>query len=448
VCIDPQAFVELLDRANYLASGEKKLPWAKKVDTAAIRGRLRKVKPPPPRGALKEERIIEGTKVSPGRVLGPVLFGAQGRRPEDFDGAVMVSPSVHPDDNTYLYHTSGIVTTGGSILSHAGLLAMQFRKPSMIVDGKWRTSSKGEPILLYYPLDFTEKTERTNGYQVSMRRNIHYREHRLHEGDLVVLDANNGFLRVLGQGRDALVLHENLCHFGKVCQRLFKTSDDRKFLEIRGERLKTLYHIEKHLSKLVDPVLACHVIHELLLGEHLSGIAKNVNENARLLSRILDNPKVGDTCRAYLLATARQLADRYRTLAGAIRQRVPSSNDPVEILTWRLREIRLGQVLKITKRITDQIGKSDRSSRKRRGGRRILWLFEAGFEFFPDIGWKAANLAEIERIGGNGLTPPWFVITDAAFREVMDRPLGCRFSQSGEFSPDIPLKEAIQIYNR
>jgi pyruvate,water dikinase len=361
-----------------------------------------------------------------------------------------------------------------------------------------------------------------------MRDDIHYREHVLREGDLVVLDANNGFLRVLGQSRDASILHENLQHFGMVCHRLFRTTDERKFLEIRGERLKILYHIEKHLSKLKRPVLACHVIHELLLGEHLSGVAKNVNENARLLSRILENPMVGDICREYLLTTARELANRHRALARAIRDLATSSTDLVEVLTLRLREIRLRQSLneileamkasnfdfhevqdaidahesvneiirmrlevlrtrlmqeiessdefnkmgasrrhllrrlmrlnavlgssqthdRLTDRIRIEIEKEDRSARIQYKDRRILWSREAGFEHFHAIGWKAANLAEIERIGGGGLTPPWFVITDVAFREVMDQVLGSRYKKSEPLRPDMTLREGIQTILR
>jgi len=521
---DPQQFAALLAGAYYPVSAEKSDEQQVRIDAAAIRARFGSENPSPPHGTIEGERLIKGIKVSPGRTLGTVLFGTRERTPGEFKGAILVSPSVRPEDSTYLYQAAGIVTTGGSILSHAGLLAMQFRKPSMIVNGKWRVSGRGDPILLLYPLDYREKIEHLNGCRVVKRHDIHYRELPLREGDLVVLDVNNGFLRVLGQSRDASILHEHLQQFGIVCRRLFRTTDERKFLKIRGERLKILYQIEKHLSQLNQPVLACHVIHELLLGEHLSGVAKNVHENARLLSRILKNPKVGAICRRYLLMTAGELTNRHRMLARNIRDLAPSSTDPVELLTLRLRETRLRQSLneiieamqasgfdfhtkageiaaspsvdemirprleilrtrlireiesadeprrehaslrhllrrltrlnailgnlkthdQLAERIQIRIAGQDRAARRRYSEQRILWSHEAGFELFPAIGWKAANLAEIERIGGAGLTPPWFAVTDVAFREVMAQLLIGRFKKRGRLKPGMTLGEGIQ----
>jgi pyruvate,water dikinase len=36
------------------------------------------------------------------------------------------------------------------------------------------------------------------------------------------------------------------------------------------------------------------------------------------------------------------------------------------------------------------------------------------------IGWKAANLAEIERLAGGDVIPPWFAVTNKAFMEALD----------------------------
>ena len=43
----------------------------------------------------------------------------------------------------------------------------------------------------------------------------------------------------------------------------------------------------------------------------------------------------------------------------------------------------------------------------------------ASIELTPLIGAKAANLAEIGSLLGGELVPPWFAVTDTAFREVL-----------------------------
>ncbi|HSD66029.1 MAG TPA: PEP/pyruvate-binding domain-containing protein, partial [Vicinamibacteria bacterium] len=64
----------------------------------------------------------------------------------------------------------------------------------------------------------------------------------------------------------------------------------------------------------------------------------------------------------------------------------------------------------------------DESARRALRDRRVVTPEEAGFALHPLIGWKAANLAEVARLGG-GLVPPWFVVTDHAFGEALDAPL-------------------------
>ena len=100
---------------------------------------------------------------SPGRAVGRALFGTEGREPEDFDAAVLVAPSVRPEDNTFLYHARGIVSTGGGILSHAGLIATQFRKPALIVSGEWQREPDGSSTLLYRTPEYREERREVEG---------------------------------------------------------------------------------------------------------------------------------------------------------------------------------------------------------------------------------------------------------------------------------------------
>ena len=84
---------------------------------------------------------------------------------------------------------------------------MQFHKPALLVAGDWTTYGEGQSALSFRSLEYREEVEHIRKYRVAMLRDIHERESRLYEGDLVVLDADGGFIRVLGQDSDALALH-------------------------------------------------------------------------------------------------------------------------------------------------------------------------------------------------------------------------------------------------
>ena len=78
---------------------------------------------------------------------------------------------------------------------------------------------------------------------------------------------------------------------------------------------------------------------------------------------------------------------------------------------------------------------SDDSAARACAERSVLWPEDGGFELHPRIGWKAANLCEMSRLGEAGLVPPWFVVSDAAFARVLDVSLG---------APAPSLRQAIE----
>ena len=92
-----------------------------------------------------------------------------------------------------------------------------------------------------------------------------------------------------------------------------------------------------------------------------------------------------------------------------------------------------------------RLATEDANNLQRRCKSRILEPADGGFEIHPLIGWKAANLAEVSRLDAKHLVPHWFVVTDHAFRTVLESPVDRR----GDV-PDIEgiatptLREAIQ----
>lgn len=499
---DAVEMASLLRGNNYSVPAQRLSAADLLEEVQRIRDSLRGAKPLRRPAPLPGERILSGLRASPGQAVGRALFRTAGRIPDDFDGAVLVAASVRPEDNTFLYHAAAIVSTGGGILSHAGLIAAQFHKPALIISGEWQQESDGNPILRYHTLEYREEEREARGLRVWIREDLREREHVLREGDLVVVDAGEGTMQVLGQDRDALSLHEGFRQFAKANQLLSRASAGPEILSFRGRRLRARHQIEKILLRLADPVLTCHAVRELLAGERLAPREGNRDEIVHLLSLLLNNPRVGPAAREHLLRLTGELERRYGVRRKKALAQIPGSPDLWEILILRLDLLRLQrarqgaaaslagcgipapspgdeeiaeidrmarQRLKemrreIAARISNlperegenarrrhllrQIGRidelldtppearepfqeqhrrlaaSDAEIRKTFAGRYLLTPGECGLELYPLIGWKAANLAELERLTGPGLVPPWFVVADHAFREVLDASIG------------------------
>jgi phosphohistidine swiveling domain-containing protein len=511
----------LLRSNNYLDIGPEPSIVDAKKEAGKIIKNLRGIFPPQKPVPLPGERIITGLRASPGRTIGKAVFGTAGHNPEDLDGAVLISASVRPEDTTFLYHAAGVVSTGGGILSHAGLIAAQFHKPALIISGRWQREHDESLTLFYTTLEYSVQKKEIEGCTVCIRRDLQVREYCLREGDLIILDAGEGRLRALGQERDALALYEGFRLYGKTNQLLTGVSDQRKILSLRGRKLLARHQIEKTLGRLTDPILARFAVYELLLGKILSDHGTISSERAYLLKIILNNPSLEVDARNYLLQITRELDKRCTDLFKKAIKYIPASLYLHEILSLRLDvlnlqnnrkstavslqecgiEIPLLDILSITEvdllvrnrlgklsselthkvqKLADAIydarlrhllrqldrvdqilgtgeidrkpfdnirvnlAKKDEADRHKFESRYVISHEEGGFEQFPVIGGKAANLAEIERLTDTGLVPPWFVVTDRAFRDVLERPLDSSVKGSSKaFQKASTLRQAI-----
>ncbi|MCE5241941.1 MAG: PEP/pyruvate-binding domain-containing protein [Syntrophobacteraceae bacterium] len=512
--IDASEFAELLWLNNYLTSGMESVKTDACRDAEATLACFHRMNPLHRPSPIPGDNLIEGLKASPGRAVGKALFGTRGRMPEDFKDSILVAPSIRPEDNTFLYHSAGVVTIGGGILSHAGLIAVQFHKPALIISGQWQESAAGAPFLLYSTIEYREQEMHIRGYEITIRRDVHKRQRRLREEDLVVLDADEGILRVLGQDREVLSLHESFRQFGEASHQLAKSSDEWDILTYRGRRLRSRHQIEKHLTHLTEVLLAHHAVQELFIGKHLSDGDGGKNEKVRFLAILLANPAVGQHARDFILDISRNILNRYHDRSEEAGKRLSVSNSPYEILSLRLQTLHLCQALEDTssslvdcgfkpievdttaareisqlayerlaflrrdlvrsihaahsrqadnfrlRHMVRQVQRldsvldtpeadrapiddlkariiaNDDSARIRFSDRWVLSPDDGGFELFSLIGWKAANLAEVQRLGGSSLVPPWFVVTDRTFQEVLDSPLDRAIVSSDGFSAD------------
>jgi len=499
-CSDTVAFVAILRLNNYLAEGPEISQAEARTAARNILDELAAGALPVEPGPLPGERLLTGLRASPGRVVGPVVFGTQGRLPRDLAGAVLVSPSVSPDDTAFLYHAGGVVSTGGGVLSHAGLMAIQFHKPALIIPGRWRTEEDGSRTLCYRVPEYREEEREVAGMSLSIRKQVREREHLMVEGDLVILNASRGTLRVLGHDREAFAVYDGLRNLGEAVARLEEATDDREVIALRGRRIQARHRLEKLFARVGDVVLARWAVREMLMGGLVPGVGGGRADRGVLLHVLLRNERVCDASRVFLKRTCADLDRRLAATTAAAETSIVNARFLIDGLQPRIDVLRLrdsveeaaacvgsgtevpeaaptrtdhiddlarsslqrmrGRLLaEVTTRNADEpevrhlvrqierldavVGASDSDREEiERVGERLVLREEAalrscadkivlgprdcGLELIQVVGSKAANLGEIERLAGRDLVPRWFVVTDRAFRLVLEHPPGSR----------------------
>jgi phosphohistidine swiveling domain-containing protein len=518
-CLDPGLLASLLRRNNYIVA-DPAPETSVGEESALIADEIRQSRAQRRRFAVPE-KVLRGIGASPGQAVGRVVFGTAGRAPENLDGAVLVSPAVRPEDTIFLYHAAAIVSTGGGILSHAGLIALQFRKPSLVIEGRWQLEPDGSLSLRYLSRRYREREETIAGLDVVIREDEQRQERALREGDLVAINATDGIMTILGQETDVLSLHDGFRQFAKAGKALAEVAEEQEQLAARGRRLRARHQIEKILRRLNDRALAEHAVGELFLGDRMSGDETADRERTQLLRLLLTNPHVGETARGSLKRLSANLRDDFRAACDRARHLLPSAASIWDVLELRSHYLRLrnrldgvqavlrecgisgsapdagigleidrmaaarlqeicavataeaetllhsgchaarlrhlhGTIVRVSElvgcrpedvRVAGQlrfhVDSCDEASRHSLARRRIVLPADGGLELGRMAGLKAANLAEIERLAGTGLVPPWFAVTDFAFQEVLDSPLDGFSLAAQEFPAGTSVRQAI-----
>jgi phosphohistidine swiveling domain-containing protein len=485
-------FIDTLPKINFASDQQKASVFLDEINHSAL---------PSGKAPLRGDRVVMGLKASPGYTVGKVLFGTEGRNPQDFRGSILVATSIRPEDTTFLYYANGIISTGGGILSHAGLIAMQFRKPALIITGKWQTDANGRDVLILKSIDYKIIHKSVTGYRVSIRTDIQEKEYSVREGDLLILDSRSGNLRILGQDNNILALYEGFRLYNSANEALSIVNGEMDILFLRGRLLRARHQLENVLRRCSDPVIARYAIFEIMLNGPESGINMRSADKFYLLSVLLKNRNSSDEAREYLMQIMIDLGSSFAESVHKAFNDMPSSQYVFEILYLRLDIIhqmhavesarkallacdieyphlenfnqdqleslvhsrlaylkrklleqiryiadkraddyRLRHLIRQVDRINGIFPVSNRRSLVINSAREkmadidsvkcenfsnhlIIESKNCGFELYNYIGWKAANLAEIERLGKEDLVPPWFVVTDLAFSQMMQTPI-------------------------
>jgi phosphoenolpyruvate synthase/pyruvate phosphate dikinase len=425
---------------------------------------------------IPDEKIITGLRASPGRAAGRVLLGSAGRAAGDFREHIFAASSVSPGENTIIYHSSGVIATGGGILSHAGLIATQFKKPALIISGEWKQQN-GTLLLLYRTLEHDTREKKLDGYNLTMYYNFREREYQMQDGDLVVLDADNGFLQNYGQERDTITLFDNLKSLGIINEEITNVEDLKELLVLRGRKLHYRHQLEKLLKRISEPSLIKFAVQEILTGNFLDGRKSTPGERTYLLSLFEHNDKAIKPAGDFISEITCELKTRYIKAYTQAEKIIPAAQYIYEVIIPRLEVLRLYHLLKnlfpseedikdiyvinslsairlqelrdsFSKRVLEFTGYPDKkrfirhlskqidridillnasveteeqpTETKNISDKYIITSEDGSFEFAQFTGWKAANLAEIEWLSGKGLVPPWYVVTDNVFQFLLD----------------------------
>lgn len=337
ICTDYKLLEKILIHNNYINRKHHILRLIPKKRAEELREHFKGIYPQRRPVPLKGEKLIRGVKASPGRATGRVLFSTTNRQPADFEGAILIANSIRPEDNTFIYRARGIISTGGGILSHAGLIALQFHKPALIIPGHWESAGKNQTALRYSTIEYDRKECKIGDFHVSIRKNVKRHEHLLYEGEIVTVDANAGILRVLGNDRETLTLYENLYQFGESSRLLSAAKEGHDILVARGRRIRCHHHIEHILSQLESPILCHFAIHEIMLGNFIASSAHNAQAEKRaLLEIILKNSKVREYADKALRSFMNELLARYQAAKAQFNEYLTSSENLFEILSLRI----------------------------------------------------------------------------------------------------------------
>lgn len=333
--LDCRELVRRLRRDNYLTEGYEP-PTEGAKDMAALAALFTVPNALAPPGLSPGDLVVQGIVASPGRAAGFARLGTDDHTPEELDGAILFAATIRPQDAPLIRRSAAVISTGGGILSHAGLIALELHKPALLISGRWQREPDGGSHLAYRYLDYREDEGTIGPYAVVLRRDLREREEVLREGDLVVVDAEVGTLSVLGRDRDALALQQELRQRDAVVEELAREEGGPQVLALRGRWLRAVHQLKKLLSRIDRPALARYAARELLFARSAPSATPGHDDVGGLLRSLLANPACGEIARHAVQRQEIELERRHESCVREALRVIPTAVSLPEILHLRL----------------------------------------------------------------------------------------------------------------
>jgi pyruvate,water dikinase len=339
-----EAVMTLFRRHNVLGAAPEPLA----MDAASLASELRRSFHVPraaaSRAHLEGERVAVGVSASPGRAAGVARLGAEHRDARDLQGAVLVAAGLDPKDAPCLMSVAAVVATGGGILSHLGLLAVESDKPALVVNGRWDVTARGETVLTFATEECDSRERRIGAYRLVERHRVRQTSHEIHDGDLVVVDADLGTLTLLGRDPVTLALHEALRQHAAASGRL-ERAGEHEVLEARGHHLRTRHQAEKIVARISTPALVRFAVEEILLAPAWSATDLALRDGVALLRQLSTREATADATRAAARDVTTRLAGRVKEARAQATQLIPAAATAHDVLALRLSVLRLHDTL-------------------------------------------------------------------------------------------------------
>ena len=249
------------------------------------------------------ERIWPAVVAAPGRAGGFARFMNPRMTAKDAAEAVLVAPAFRPDHAPLIARAAALLSTGGGILSHAGVTALELGIPALAVEALW--SHRPTARLVRQQVRYSDEQLEINDLSVTVRREVGETFDTIEEGDLVVVDAYTGALSVLGQDPDALAVFREMGTLESAAKAIDQAGRSPDLLAARGWMLRCAHHLDKLLSRLTRTSVARYAASTLALGRAAGdtgggGPDAALAERSRLLSTLLANPACGEVARSEL----------------------------------------------------------------------------------------------------------------------------------------------------
>jgi phosphoenolpyruvate synthase/pyruvate phosphate dikinase/protein-tyrosine-phosphatase len=188
----PGPFVELIKKKGHSIEVNNKPSEPQKREAQ----RLLRAPPLGSEGAL----FLQGMAASQGNGrtrTGRVTFNRHYANESSVEDAVLVVPFTTPDDIEAIKLARAVITTGGGMLSHAGITTREFGIPAVILQGAVWTEVKGIKTL---KVSFVNvgKTEKDDN-ELWIGQDFEIREAEIHEGDVIQVNGRDGQVTVFSR---------------------------------------------------------------------------------------------------------------------------------------------------------------------------------------------------------------------------------------------------------
>lgn len=231
-----------------------------------------------------EKGLSVGVAASAGEgqwVTGKVSFNGDYHMRKDGRNIIFAAPFTTPDNLDAIKSANAVLTTGGGILSHAGITTREFGIPAAILpDSEWQHQLSGLKSLELVVDEKGEAKKDKRGFWVV--RDIEKVKRTVNHNDIVMLNGKNGKVKVFEEGSQKL-LAEAHALLVSVEEGNKSVSDVEKWILDKSgqkwyQRLKGKAQLEKELLDVIEFVFVTALGSRKLKSANLSlGIIKVIN---------------------------------------------------------------------------------------------------------------------------------------------------------------------------